>query len=264
MKVINFSFHSGIDVAFRYMGARADTSSAALDHDYFDRDFRTYQVDKSNKVSEAEAEELEKETREQSNSFKWREERKWRLTASNFGQICKATESRDLALLCKTLYDPPLLNNAAVNHGKTYETVALKKFSEVSNRPVHQCGLFVNSDFSFLGGSPDGVVDDASLVEIKCPFNGRNSRIAPGKYFPFLEAKPEGGFSLRKNHNYYFQIMGQLAISKRKSCFFVVFTLTDFFVEEIFFNPSFFKDEMLPKLLAFYENHYRPFVAAKL
>ena len=42
MKVINFSFHSGIDVAFRYMGARADTSSAALDHDYFDRDFRTY------------------------------------------------------------------------------------------------------------------------------------------------------------------------------------------------------------------------------
>jgi len=42
MKVINFSYHSGIDVPFRYLGERADMAAAALDHDYFNRDFRTY------------------------------------------------------------------------------------------------------------------------------------------------------------------------------------------------------------------------------
>jgi len=42
MKVINFSYHSGIDVALRYMGLKADLSAAAADHDYLQRDFRTY------------------------------------------------------------------------------------------------------------------------------------------------------------------------------------------------------------------------------
>ena len=42
MKVINFSYHSGVDVALRYLGAKADLGTAALDHDYLDRDFRSH------------------------------------------------------------------------------------------------------------------------------------------------------------------------------------------------------------------------------
>lgn len=42
MKTINFSFHSGLDIAFRYSLPAADLSAAAEDHFYLKQDFRTY------------------------------------------------------------------------------------------------------------------------------------------------------------------------------------------------------------------------------
>ena len=124
--------------------------------------------------------------------------------------------------------------------------------------------MFINPDFPFLGSSPDGVVDDDSIVEIKCPYNGRNNVISPGKSFPFLEKDENEKFRLKRNHNYYYQILGQLAISKRIRCFFVVYTFVDCFVEEIVFDHDFFHEAMLPQLSRFYELNYRPFIASKL
>ena len=42
MKVVNFSYYSGIDIAFRYMGPKADMTSASRDHDYLKCDFREH------------------------------------------------------------------------------------------------------------------------------------------------------------------------------------------------------------------------------
>ena len=42
MKTINFSFFSGLDIAFRYNGEKANLQAAAQDHDYLERDFRSY------------------------------------------------------------------------------------------------------------------------------------------------------------------------------------------------------------------------------
>ena len=42
MKMINFTFASGLDVSLRYMGGKADLKAAAQDHDYLEQDFRTY------------------------------------------------------------------------------------------------------------------------------------------------------------------------------------------------------------------------------
>ena len=162
------------------------------------------------------------------------------------------------------MFETSFISNAAVSHGKTYETVALKKFSEVTELQASPCGFFVCADYSFLGCSPDAVIDEESIIEIKCPFNGRNSKVVPGKFFPFLETRPNGEIGLKRNHNFYYQILGQLAISKRKYCFFVVFTFVDIFIEKIQFDPEFFKNHMLPKLTTFFENHYRPFIASKL
>jgi hypothetical protein len=38
-------------------------------------------------------------------------------------------------------------------------------------------GLFVDIETTFLGASPDGLVDLNSIVEIKCPFAARNTDI---------------------------------------------------------------------------------------
>ena len=42
MKTINFAFYSGLDIAYRYNGEKANLTAAAQDHDYFERDFRSY------------------------------------------------------------------------------------------------------------------------------------------------------------------------------------------------------------------------------
>ena len=201
---------------------------------------------------------------QQSKSNLWHIERQWRLTASKFGEICKATESKDLELLCQSLFDPPKLANAAVNHGKTYESIAIKRFEEQNSLSVSKIGLCVNPEFPYLGASPDGIISEDSILEVKCPFSGRNDTIVPGKLFPFLRYDENNSISLRQNHNYYYQIIGQLAITKCKICYFFVYTLKDMFVERIEFDQKFFSENMLPHLKDFFENHFRPYVAKKL
>ncbi len=99
------------------------------------------------------------------------------------------------------------------------------------------------------------------LLEVKCPFNGRDSQIKPGKFFPFLQ-QDVGGVVLKKTHKYYYQIIGQLTLSHCKICHFVVFTHVNLLVLEIPHSPQFFEEKMLPDLETFYANHYH--VASKL
>lgn len=88
---------------------------------------------------------------------------------------------------------------------------------------MKRCGLFVCVQRPFLGASHDGLVSNDS-IEVKCPYTGRHEQIVPGKHFSFLEFNANEDIVLKHNSKYYFQIQGQLYISKRKYCYFVVFT----------------------------------------
>jgi len=62
----------------------------------------------------------------------------------------------------------------------------------------------------------------------------------------------EGKVTLKRNHAYFFQVQGQLAISGRKWCDFVVWTCKGISVERIFADETFFQECMLPNLRRFY------------
>ena len=131
---------------------------------------------------------------------------------------------------------------------------------------VAPAGLFVNTEMPFLAASPDGVIYQEGkriLCEVKCPYNGRNSMITPGLNFQFLEER-DGETKLKKNHNYYYQIIGQMAIARSKLCFFIVYTHKDFFIEEIEYDSDFFEVDVFPLLKFFHENHYKPFIARQM
>lgn len=115
--------------------------------------------------------------------------------------------------------------------------------------------------FFFLA-SPDGRLDDA-ILEIKCPYTGRDEKISPGPNFLFLEER-NGCTSLKRNHNYFYQCQGQMSCTEIHKCFFIVYTNVDIFIEEIHYDQAFFDQSMFPLLNDFYDTHYKPFIVSQM
>lgn len=217
-------------------------------------------------VSNEEARLIEIKTRQQSKTKTWFEERQWRLTASRFGEICKATDRRNKETLCDSMYNVSQISTPPIAHGKTYESVALEKFEERLGVKVTPCGLYVSIVMPYLAGSPDGRIfynRRTYLCEVKCPYTARKEKIKPGKWFPFLE-NHNGGIRLKRNHNYYYQIIGQMVAAKFQHSFFIVYTFEDLFVEEIPLDQGFFDSNMSAQLTNFYDDHYLPYIVSKL
>lgn len=149
-------------------------------------------------------------------------------------------------------------------HGKQYEAKARKVFESKSSCEVQPAGLFVRKDYPFLGATPDGVIDEDGLVEIKCPYVGRNSAIKPGKMFSFLTYNANKEVTIKTNCHYYAQIQGQLFLAQRKYCFFIVYTFVDIFIEKVYIDQEFCTFSLIPKLALFFEKHFRPYLASKL
>jgi len=128
---------------------------------------------------------------------------------------------------------------------------------------VQPCGLYVDGSNPFLAASPGGVIDDEAILEVKCPYRGYGQQIAATKAFPFLDIRgSDKQLHLKTNHSYYYQIQGQLGITGRKKCFFVVYTGSDVFIEEVVFDSEYWAVCMVPRLALFYNKHLRPYIAA--
>lgn len=67
-----------------------------------------------------------------------------------------------------------------------------------------------------MAASPDGLIESDSLVEIKCPFTiskmSPEQSIAEGR-IKFAQLS-NNDLCLKRNHNYYYQVQGQIAIAK--------------------------------------------------
>lgn len=77
--------------------------------------------------------------------------------------------------------------------------------------------------------------------------------IKPGINFPFL-TYIDGKIELKQHSSYYHQIQGQLYVSGRKVCYFVVYTFCDLFVQKIHIDLKFCNNSLLPKLELYFQN----------
>lgn len=207
---------------------------------------------------------IEATTKLQAKSSLWHQEREWRITASNFGIVTSLTERRNISKLCTSLLSPKLLTTAPVLHGTHYEPIAVEKFTEVTGLDVRSCGLFVSEQFPFLAATPDGLVEEDGILEVKCPYSGREQHIMVGKLFPYLTEGKDKQLELKQGHRYYDQVQGQLYIAKKNVCYFAVFTFKDLKVIKIPINHEYCEMSLIPKLQSFYTQYYRPFIAKKL
>lgn len=161
---------------------------------------------------------------------------------------------------CKTLSNPCTISTPATVHGIQMEKVALKKFENDFEMHVVDVGLCIDIERPYLAASPDGLIAENFVLEIKCPFSGKDSKIEAGKFFPFLTKEKK----LKTCHKYYAQIQGQMYVTKRKRCYFVVYTLLDMLVINVNYDKLFVESVLLPRLDDFYKTHFRPYLAKHL
>jgi len=238
----------------------ADIRAMAMDHDYMaltmEDDFLANEG--LSKISKTVIDTIEQATRAQNNSLIWKSERSKRMTSSNFGSICKATKRRDMNLLVRSMISPDEVNSPAIAHGKKYEDIARKKFEEQSGLTVRTCGLFISIDHPVLAATPDGIIDDDTLIEIKCPYSAFHQEASP-ENAPFLIRSDSGEVALARSHNYYYQVQGRLFCTGRKLCKFIVYTSKGLDVQDVPYDDQFIT-EMLLKRDSFYHTFLKPAV----
>ncbi|KAH9364968.1 hypothetical protein HPB48_015290 [Haemaphysalis longicornis] len=103
------------------------------------------------------------------------------------------------------------------------------------------CGLLVDPSCPRLGLSPERLIFDPSetpvhgLLEIRCPYSQKEksfSEIAD----PFYMVKEhQGTFREDRSHDYYFQVLGQMALAGLSWTYFAMFSDQFMIVERIRF-----------------------------
>lgn len=211
-----------------------------------------------NRVSTPEClQEIEEKTRGQHDSHYWRELRTDYLTASNFGSVVKRKLKTPCHNLVKNLlYRAKELNTPGIIYGRLNEKKAIEKYEMTTGVSVKRCGFFIDPDHPFLGASPDGLVGENGLIEIKCLPSIKGKLRENKKRHCY--SNTNDGISLKPMHNYYYQVQGQLNILKKDFCDFVIFTEDDFHIERIIRNDDLWSNVMLPKLTTFYMNCILP------
>ena len=144
----------------------------------------------------------------------------------------------------------------SIHWGKNHEDVALKIFEKENSRSVQKCGVFLHKS-GLLGASPDGILSNTEIIEIKCPYKWRNSSLdemVSDKSF-YIESS-HGIYGLKKNTNYWHQVQGQLYISKKEICYFVVFVPGK--ILTVVVNKDLQWSKNLSSLIAFAKNQFYP------
>lgn len=103
------------------------------------------------------------------------------------------------------------LDTKALKWGEIYESEARLAYETVSGNKVDLCGFIEWSPM--FGGSPDGLVGENGIIEIKCPFNTSNHvrYLLLETQYELNGLKPE----------YYAQIQGNLLVTGRIWCDFI-------------------------------------------
>ena len=112
-------------------------------------------------------------------SPEWLQERCGKVTASRIADLMAKTKSGWSAsranyasqLICERLTGcvAPSFTNAAMIHGTETEPEARRAYEFFVDRDVQQVGFVLHPTINMAGASPEGLVGDDGLLELKCP-----------------------------------------------------------------------------------------------
>lgn len=232
---------------------------------YGDAEDKALYILSSLAVTREQKEAIERATVGQTKNALWMAYRKNRLTASNFGSVLAAVKRNSYPpSLFKTLlgHYNPKQGAHACDWGIIHEQKAKEEYMKRTGVTVQESGVFL-SDNGLLGGSPDGMVSDDCIIEVKCPYAARKKTIiqaAEAQDFFLKLVEETGVLNLKQTHNYWHQIQGNLYLTGAVTCHLVVWTPLDLVILYIQKDPvwvnnitvleTFYKDYLLPHILS--------------
>lgn len=173
-------------------------------------------------------------------SEEWFAARKGRITGSAIGAILGlspfATREDVLRRMVREYHghEGDFKGNVATEYDTLNEPNAIAEYQLETASKVEECGFFTFCDW--LGASPDGLIGDDGLIEVKCPYSLRHG----------------GEFkSISEQEHYYAQIQIQLVVTGRKWCDFYQWSPYASKLEHVKIDPQWI-DEYMPELEAFY------------
>ena len=190
------------------------------------------------KLEEYELNDLETQTKNQAECTNWKDERKFRFTASQFHLIFRLQRNHDTFV--EQLINPKSATSKQLKHGKKFESVALREYEKyMFNRstPVKVLpgGLIVSKGCPILGPTPDarvvdfGCTDYFDIARVKFPYTKHHvtplNACTDEKFF--MKQTGDRECKLKDDHPYYAQVQGKMALTGAKWFDFIVYTYPD-------------------------------------
>jgi putative phage-type endonuclease len=177
----------------------------------------------------------------------WFEQRRGKLTGSNIGAALGVNPWKTPEDLIRQMVrsyhgaESEFTGNIATEYGTLHEPLATMEYFGKTSNFIEECGFFVHPGYEWLGASPDGLLGENGVIEIKCPFGLRNHK------------KPEFKTAEQQPH-YYAQMQIEMACTGRKYCDFYQWAKYGDSLETVEFNHSWFHNA-LPQLKAFHDRY---------
>lgn len=200
------------------------------------------------------------------NNDSWMWERRVRITCSKAYQLYTYVSNKNPEWhnkIRKFVLDS-FKGNSNTRHGNLMEKNAIQAYTRQLDYEVTRMGLLINPSISWLGFSPDGIVLNSHIVEVKCPKEGRtNTASAVVTKLKYLEEDGKGNFVLKKKHQYYCQVQLGMFISNLHICHLVIYSSFDdsCYVIGINFEEELVFHKYLPKLQYVYFCYVLKFLA---
>jgi hypothetical protein len=216
------------------------------------------------RISSEMTKQIEELTRGQNENPLWNAYRKGRITASNVGGVIKCLNSGrnpSQSLLKQVLGDGCDISSLRpIQWGRNNESVACRLYEEIEAVSVHPCGIYIHESGIF-GGSPDGRVSEAKIIEIKCPYAARDGSVTAlmGDNF-FMKQDSPGSHQLNLanpiGYNYYHQIQANMHLTEAAECDFIVWSPNELVLFTVARDDSW--SAYIPQLSDFYYKHMLP------
>ena len=195
------------------------------------------------------------------NREEWVRSREDLLTSSKFPQVLSKKNQTDCSALVEDIrYPRDLSKNTAIQWGEKHEKEAVAEFKRENSNilVIDYLGMFQNHSHPWLASTPDALLCDKNrsanenwgTLEIKCPYSCIDKTPKSASCF-------DKNQKLKKNHQYYRQIQGQMGCIGVNWGILVIWTPNGIHQEEIKFDANEWSKNV-EKLNLFWRNALAP------